>query len=138
MKLSELKACLRRRLSEDAAIEAYCREWFGRSLTVVRRFDNHQPPEAASCPWAHLEFLGAPRSNTSREVSRTFMLSCGVFRDPAAGPDDGEDRASDLRECIEAALMRPGLGKAVTGEDVHEIGEGGFFENVSTIVLTNK
>jgi hypothetical protein len=138
MMLSALKEHLRQRLATDAAIDAFCQTQFGRALTVVKRFDVHNPPGKDACPWAHLEFLGDRKSNVSREVPRTFMLSCGVWRDPDGNQDDGEDRAGDLRELIEAALMLPGLGKVETGEDVHEIGEDGFFENVSTIIVTNK
>ena len=121
MKLSGLKSILRHRVASNPAIEAFCQEQFGRSATVLRRFDNHQPPGESDCPWVHLEFLGERKSNVSREVARTFMLSCGVWRDPEGGVDDAEDRASDLRELAEAALMSPGLGKVEPGDDVHGI-----------------
>ena len=138
MKTSELKAQLRARLAADAALEAFCRAHFDKSLTVFRTLDSNRPPEASDCPWAHLEFLGCFRSNTSNERRSLFQLCCGVWRDPDGDADDGEDLCADLRELIEAACMAPGLGKVETGEDVYENAEAGCFDNVSTIIITNK
>ncbi|MGE4536329.1 MAG: hypothetical protein AB7D37_04555 [Desulfovibrio sp.] len=138
MTTSQLMAELRSRLSRIATIDTFCRDNFGKGLTVLRHYDDNNPPGASVNPWAHLELLGDRKSNTSREVMRTVMLTCSVWRDPDSDVDDGADLVSDLRELAEKALMAPGLGKVETGDDVFGNAEGGCFDNVSTIIITNK
>ncbi|EFL53105.1 hypothetical protein DesfrDRAFT_0153 [Solidesulfovibrio fructosivorans JJ]] len=138
MTTSQLMAELRSRLSNSAAIGAFCQEYFGKSLTVLRRYDDNAPPKPSDHPWISLELLGDQKSNKTQIVVRTVFMVCSVWRDPDGTADDGEDRASDLRELAEKALMSPGLGKVEAGDDVFANAEDGCFDSATTIIITNK
>jgi len=138
MTTSQLMAELRSRLSRIATIDTFCRDNFGKGLTVLRRYDDNNPPKPSECPWVFLELLGDQKSNKTQVVVRTVFMVCSVWRDPDGDVDDGEDRASDLRELAEKALMAPGLGKVETGDDVFGNAEDGCFDSATTITITNK
>jgi len=133
MRTSELRERMRQALTRNDALAAWSLRHFNRTMTLLDVYDPHDPPSDDACPFVSFELLSHGRGNDTARQSWEFLVIVEVRLPEGVS---GEDLAADLRELVEDCLLRPGIGKVKTGEDVHEVHEGTYWQNISTVSIT--